>query len=91
MFESIRDIKATTLDHFWRAYYTLQAVGLIPPIVLLIQQWRFSKGIEDKKALRRYWLKQLLYFVIMFFVLTFLLGAMVGLGYIDPPEGYQKP
>lgn len=70
-------------QEFWHAYYSLQSVGLVPPIVMFLFMAKVAKTAEDKRAVRKWMLKKTLQFIGMFVLITFVLYAMQVSGTIN--------
>lgn len=70
-------------SHLWQIYYTLQSVGLVPPIVVFFFMARAAKTAEDKRAMSRWLVKKTLQFIGMFVLITFILYGLEVVGAID--------
>lgn len=70
-------------SQLWQIYYTLQSIGLVPPVVMFLFMANVAKTAEDKKAVRRWLLKKTLQFIGLFILITGVLSYLEMVGAID--------
>lgn len=70
-------------QQLWQIYYTLQSIGLVPPVVVFFFMARAAKTADDKKAITRWMLKKTLQFIGLFILITGILSYLEMVGAID--------
>lgn len=79
------DIRSAVTSAFWQVFYSLQAIGLVPPVVyfaLLAKTAKSNQATAEDKAAVRKWIKgMIIKFIVMWIAITAIMYVLqIGLG-----------